>query len=43
MMVMVPSPLSVMTWSWLMDAKTWVKVPWVSRLVVTKVPRTLSR
>ena len=43
MMVMVPSPLSVMTWSWLTEAKTWVKVPPVSRLVVTNVPCTLSR
>ena len=42
-MVMVPSPLSTMVWSLLLAVKTLVKVPPVSRLVVTTVPCTLSR
>ena len=41
--VKVPSPLSVILWSWPFAVKTMVNVPPVSRLVNTSVPRTLSR
>jgi hypothetical protein len=42
-MVMVPSPLSVITWSFEFREKTLVNVPPVFRLVKTFVPCTLSR
>ncbi len=42
-MVIVPSPLSTIAWSLLLAVKAWVKVPPVSRFVVTTVPCTLSR
>ena len=42
-MVMVPSPLSTIVWSLLLAVKMLVYVPPVFRLVVTTVPRTLSR
>jgi hypothetical protein len=41
--VMVPSPLSTIEWSLLLDAKTLVRVPPVSRFVVPTVPWMLSR
>ena len=40
--VMVPSPLSTMVWSWPVPLNRWVRVPPVSRLVVTAVPRVFS-